>query len=52
MLQSIQPDPHLAALRNKAPWSTPAHRLTQWLLGYWQAQCRRAERPRRIVPRY
>ena len=26
--------------------------LLRWLLRCWQAQCRQAERPGRIVPRY
>ena len=29
-----------------------ARRLARWLVRCWEAQCRRAERPRRFVPYY
>lgn len=51
--------PTLSLRRTAAPVSdtTRSHPpglswLQRWLLGQWQAACRRAERPGRTVPRY
>lgn len=52
MLQSTQPYRPPVALPDAAPRLALAHRLTHWLLRYWQAQCHRAEQPGRTVPYY
>ncbi len=46
-LNAVRPTPSPAAFMQwLSRW------LLRWLLRCWQAQCRQAERPGRIVPRY
>ncbi|HEY3048426.1 MAG TPA: hypothetical protein VGJ72_13340 [Polaromonas sp.] len=52
MLHSIHSLHRLVAARDVEPRPTLAHRFARWLLCCWQAECRRAERPHRIVPYY
>lgn len=52
MLRSIHTTFRLNAARHTPAPIALMPLLQRWLLRCWQAQCRQAERPGRIVPRY
>ena len=50
MSPTTHPLPQLVAARPVEPQPARTHWLARWLLRGWQAECRRAERPDRVVP--
>ena len=52
MLKSTRSFAQLVAAQKLAPRTPLVPGLSGWLLRCWQVQCRRAERPDRIVPYY
>ncbi|HEY2926915.1 hypothetical protein [Piscinibacter sp.] len=50
MSLTTHPLPQVPASRPVDPQPARAHGLARWLLRWWQAECRRAERPDRFVP--
>jgi len=52
MSPTTHPLPQVAAPRPIEPQRAPTHWLARGLLRWWQAECRRAERPDRFVPYY
>ena len=52
MMHSTHTHHHLNTVRHTPSPAALVTLLSSWLLRCWQAQCRQAERPGRIVPRY
>jgi hypothetical protein len=50
MSHTTHPLPQVVAPRPVEAPPARTHWLARWLLRWWNAECRRAERPDRVVP--